>query len=117
MARLLLDSSAQVDSLTCCCYFESVDEGFEIRMDWTALHAACAWGNLEVVRLLVERCADINLCCKYSGDVSGDEHAETEGPTAFHLACARGHLSVVAFLHEMMDVSMETMSIRGVYLS
>jgi hypothetical protein len=88
---------------------ESVDEGFEIRMDWTALHAACAWGSLEVVRVLVEHHADVNLCSRYYGDVSGVEHAETEGPTAFHLACARGHLSVVAFLHETMGADIATM--------
>jgi len=108
MVRLLLDNSAQVDTLTCCCYFESVDDGFEIVMDWTALHAACAWGNLEVVRMLVEHRADVKLCSRYRGDTSGDKHAEIEGPTAFHLACARGHLSIVAFLHAAMGVSIET---------
>jgi len=68
-------------------------------MDWGPLHAACAWGNLEVVKMLVNARASIGLSCKYSGYGDSDP-TFIKGPTGFHLACARGHISVVTFLHE-----------------
>ena len=111
VAQLLLEKRANVNAWTRCCQLQSVDECFYHRMDWTALHAACAWGSFEVVELLVGHHADPNLCCRYSrceweGTID-ESSVETAGPNAFHLACARGHLSIVAFLHETADVDIE----------
>ena len=116
---MLLDRDADTNAWTRSCQFDSVDDGFIVRMDWTALHAACAWGRLETVQLLVERRADISAHCRYhyspwpsDGEVWADQ--QEDGPSAFHLACARGHLDVVAFLHETVGASLESMgSIYG----
>ena len=85
-----------------------------MRMDWTALHAACAWGSLESVQLLVDFRADPSLYCRYSRyetmvDINdGSMPAKvTDGPSAIHLACARGHLTVVAFLHETAGIDID----------
>lgn len=110
IARLLLDSGAEINASTRCCVFQSVDCGFTVRMDWTALHAACAWGRLETVQLLVERRADAGAACRYQYSPWAGESDEQEvGPSAFHLACARGHLDVVAFLHSTVGASIESM--------
>ena len=47
---MLLDRDADTNAWTRSCQFDSVDDGFIVRMDWTALHAACAWGRLETVQ-------------------------------------------------------------------
>lgn len=112
MARLLLQRGAQINAWTRCCQFLSVDIGFRSIMDWTALHAACAWGNLETVKLLIEQRADVQISCRYT-DLdwpSSGEPMTRDGPSAFHLACARGHHDVVAFLYETLALDIEAMS-------
>ena len=53
MVRLLLESGAEMNAWTRCCQFSShlwdptTESDVHIEMDWTALHAACAWGSLE----------------------------------------------------------------------
>ena len=91
IARLLIDNGADINAWTRCCEFLSVDCGFAVRMDWTAVHAACAWGRLETVQLLVERRADTSAACKYqySSYPTAEPGEKEDGPSAFH---ARGRL-------------------------
>ena len=107
---MLLDRGAEINAWTRACQFLGVDNGFSVRMDWTALHAACAWGRLETVQLLVERRADAGAYCRYqySPWPAGEPDEPEDGPSAFHLACARGHLDVVAFLHETVGAALES---------
>ena len=110
IVRMLLDSGADINAWTRCCEFLAVDCGFAVRMDWTAVHAACAWGRLEAVQLLVERRADTSALCRYQFFQwpTGEPDEPEDGPSAFHLACARGHLDVVAFLHSSVGASLES---------
>ena len=91
IARLLIDNGADINAWTRCCEFLSVDCGFAVRMDWTAVHAACAWGRLETVQLLVERRADTSALCRYqySSYPTAEPGEKEDGPSAFH---ARGRL-------------------------
>ena len=56
----------------------------------TAVHIAAAFGRLDVVKLLTERGANLDL---------GDNH----GRTPFFLACSNGHLETARFLLEKMS--------------
>ncbi|OCH86374.1 hypothetical protein OBBRIDRAFT_761438 [Obba rivulosa] len=68
------------------------------------LHAACSGGNDLVVRLLIEKGADVNaprLPRRYSSDRNRDNSAPivgTSGSTPLHFACANGHTNVVLTL-------------------
>lgn len=60
---------------------------------FTALHDAAAWGEMNDVRALLERGADINARVEGNGDWASDA-----GCTALHLAARAGHRSVVQLL-------------------
>ncbi|KAH9949017.1 hypothetical protein B0H21DRAFT_731219 [Amylocystis lapponica] len=68
------------------------------------LHAACSGGSDLVVRLLIEKGADVNaprLPRRYSSDKNRDTSAPivgTSGSTPLHFACANGHITVVRTL-------------------
>ncbi|KAI0633745.1 hypothetical protein C8Q77DRAFT_809116 [Trametes polyzona] len=68
------------------------------------LHVACSGGNDLIVRLLIERGADVNaprLPRKYSNDRHRDTSAPivgTSGSTPLHFAAANGHENVVLTL-------------------
>ncbi|KZT10590.1 uncharacterized protein LAESUDRAFT_720925 [Laetiporus sulphureus 93-53] len=68
------------------------------------LHVACSGGNDMVVRLLIDRGADVNaprLPRRYSSEKSRDGSQPivgTSGSTPLHFACANGHLSIVLIL-------------------
>ncbi|KAI0949666.1 hypothetical protein AcW1_009205 [Taiwanofungus camphoratus] len=68
------------------------------------LHAACSGGNDLVVRLLIEKGADVNaprLPRRYSSDKNRDASAPivgASGSTPLHFACANGHTDVVLTL-------------------
>jgi ankyrin repeat protein len=52
---------------------------------WTALHEACAIGNLQMVKFLLERGAKVEM-------------TTPEGATCFHLACGSGSRETVQFI-------------------
>ncbi|GBE81064.1 hypothetical protein SCP_0307880 [Sparassis crispa] len=68
------------------------------------LHAACSGGNDIVVRLLIEKGADVNaprLPRRFSSDRNGDASAPIvggSGSTPLHFACANGHTNIVLTL-------------------
>ncbi|CCM05687.1 uncharacterized protein FIBRA_07918 [Fibroporia radiculosa] len=68
------------------------------------LHAACSGGNDLVVRLLIEKGADVNaprLPRRYFSERFRDASAPivgTSGSTPLHFACANGHTNVVLTL-------------------
>ncbi|KAH8107835.1 hypothetical protein BXZ70DRAFT_912873 [Cristinia sonorae] len=68
------------------------------------LHAACSGGDDLVVRLLIDKGADVNaprLPRRYSNDKNRDASTPivgTSGSTPLHFACANGHTSVVLTL-------------------
>ncbi|TFK62247.1 ankyrin, partial [Pluteus cervinus] len=68
------------------------------------LHAACAGGNQQVVKLLIEHGADVNaprLPRRYSNDKNRDTSAPivgTSGSTPLHFASANGNTQVVLTL-------------------
>ena len=56
------------------------------KTDWTILHAAAYYGNLEVVKILVSKGKDVNVKTEYHGD------------TPLALAASSGHVEVVKLL-------------------
>src|SRR4051812_5044436 len=70
-----------------------IDCGIEINqhgdLGRTPLYAACSWGHVDMVRLLVDHGADL--------------YARTDGDTAFMLARLNGHDDLCDFLRPLMD--------------
>ena len=67
------------------CFFEGVEVDATKRADWTPLMLACTKNDENVIRILVENGACINLHNK-------------DGWNSFHLACREGNVNVVSYL-------------------
>ena len=70
----------------------------------TALYMASSHGSFEVVRLLIDRGADLKVECN-----DWDEHGKKVGRTPLHTAIHNGHLDIALFLLER-GANMETRS-------
>ena len=59
----------------------------------TVLHCACQEGNLDMIRLLIDR--NSQICAKQ----------DKEGTTPFQIAAFSGHFQIVKFLASLPDVN------------
>ena len=59
------------------------------QMGQTAFHLACEYGNLDVVKLLIQKSTEFNIKLNTKDDF---------GRTAFHWACIKGHLKIAKLL-------------------
>ena len=68
-------------TVTLCTLVESVSDNDGTRMNaslqngWTALRAASIAGNVQCLRMLLDRCADVNMQDKVSGVIIPCVHA------------------------------------------
>lgn len=74
-----------------------ISDGYYAR---TALQEASAKGHEDIVRMLLDHKADVNICGKFKpySDTSHEENNYEEYSSALHAASANGHYRIVKML-------------------
>ena len=83
------------------CIKSGVDVEAQNSSSWKALHYACFYGHLHIVKYLMEKCGT-NVAAK------------NNGRTALHVTCKFGHLEIAQYLIKNFNVDIEAKDNFGI---